>query len=103
MINSSLTTMDGVVFVSIFICTLLAVVYGRSKLKKSHAIEDKVELLLMGRKITLPLFIASLVASWYGEISGATAFTFQYGMFSFLTQSLVWYAVYLIFAFVLIK
>ena len=103
MIHSALTAADGMVFISIFIATLLAVAYGRSKLKKSHASEDKVELLLMGRKITLPLFVASLVASWYGEISGATAFTFQYGLFSFLTQSLVWYAAYLIFAFVLIK
>jgi len=95
--------MDGMVFISIFILTLLAVAYGRRKLKLSHAIEDKTELLLMGRKITLPLFIASLVASWYGEISGATAFTFEYGLFSFLTQSLVWYLAYLIFAFILIK
>ncbi len=100
--NAALTSLDALVFISIFIFTLLAVAYGRKKLKQSHTAEDKVELLLMGRKITLPLFIASLVASWYGEISGATAFTFENGLFSFLTQSLVWYVAYLIFAFVLI-
>ncbi len=103
MINSSLSFYDFLVFVCVFIFTLLAVAYGRRRLHQSRTTEDKVELLLMGRKITLPLFIASLVASWYGEISGATAFTFENGMFSFLTQSLVWYVAYLIFALVLIN
>ncbi len=101
--NSSITPFDVVVFISVFLLTLLAVAYGRRKFKKSNGTEDKTELLLMGRKITLPLFVASLVASWYGEISGATAFTFEHGLFSFFTQSLVWYVAYFIFAFVLIK
>lgn len=101
--NSSLSLIDIVVFVSVFFLTLFAVAMGRKKLKQSQAVEDKSELLLMGRRITLPLFIASLVASWYGEISGATAFTFEHGIYSFLTQSLVWYVAYLIFAFVLIR
>jgi len=51
----------------------------------------------------MPLFIASLVASWYGEISGATAFTYETGLYSFVTQGLVWYAAYLIFALVLMS
>jgi SSS family solute:Na+ symporter len=101
--NTSITLLDTIVFISVFILTLLAVAYGRHRFKKSHHSEDKSELLLMGRKITLPLFVVSLVASWYGEISGVTAFTFEHGLFSFLTQSLVWYVAYLIFAFILIK
>ncbi len=101
--NASISFLDGVVFVLIFLLTLAAVAYGRKKFKQSHATEDKAELLLMGRKITLPMFIASLVASWYGEISGATAFTFEHGLFSFLTQCLVWYGTYLIFAFFMIS
>ena len=101
--SPQLSNLDGVVFFFIFACTLGAVAYGRRRLKKSHTTEDKFELLLMGRRITLPLFIASLVASWYGEISGATAFTYEHGLYSFLTQSLVWYAVYIIFALVLIR
>jgi SSS family solute:Na+ symporter len=102
-LHAALTWVDAAVFIFIFALTLLAVAYGRYKLKLSHAVEDKTELLLMGRKITLPLFVASLVASWYGEISGVTAFTFENGLYSFLTQSLVWYVAYLIFAFFLIS
>lgn len=94
---------DGVVFALVFGLTLGAVAYGRKRLKKNHIEEDKFELLLMGRKITLPLFIMSLVVSWYGEISGATAFTYTHGMFSFVAQSLVWYVAYLIFALVLVS
>ncbi len=100
--HSSLTLLDGIVFFGIFALTLATVAWGRKKLKTEHQPEDPFELLLMGRKITLPLFIASLVASWYGEISGVTAYTFKYGIYSFLTQSVVWYAAYLIFVFILI-
>ena len=101
--TSSLEFSDWFVFVLVFLFTLLAVAYGRKKFKQSQAKEDKAELLLMGRRITLPMFIASLVASWYGEISGATAFTFEHGLYSFLTQSVVWYVAYLVFAFFLIN
>jgi SSS family solute:Na+ symporter len=100
--SSTVDAKDWFVFILIFLLTLLAVAYGRKKFKKSQVVEDKAELLLMGRKITLPMFIASLVASWYGEISGATAFTFEHGLYSFVTQCAVWYAAYLIFAFFLI-
>ena len=106
-----LSLLDGVVFFAVFACTLGAVVYGRYRLKhepdplavSKTAVENKFELLLMGRKITLPLFIASLVASWYGEITGVTAFTYENGLFSFLTQGVFWYAAYFIFALVLVQ
>lgn len=97
-----LSGLDVAVFVSVFALTLLMVAYGRKIFKQSHDQEDKIELLLMGRRFTLPLFVVSLVASWYGEISGVTAYTFENGLFSFLSQSVVWYVAYLIFALILI-
>lgn len=61
------------------------------------------ELLLMGRKMTLPIFVATLVATWYGGIFGVTALTFEKGIYNLMTQGFFWYGSYLIFAFFLVK
>ena len=53
----------------------------------------------MGRQLTLPLFVATLVATWYGGIFGISEITFNYGIYNFVTQGIFWYAAYLIFAF----
>ena len=57
----------------------------------------------MGRRLTLPLFVATLVATWYGGIFGVTALAFEKGIYNFLTQGVFWYATYIIFAFFLVK
>ena len=53
----------------------------------------------MGRQLTLPLFVATLVATWYGGIFGVNEITFNYGIYNFVTQGAFWYISYLIFAF----
>ena len=94
---------DGFIFIFIFLLTVFSVFISRIQFKKENGtVESRLEILLMGRKITLPFFIISLVASWYGEISGVTAFTFEHGVFSFFTQGVVWYVVYLLFVGVII-
>ncbi len=57
----------------------------------------------MGRKMTLPIFVATLVATWYGGIFGVTALTFEKGIYNLMTQGFFWYGSYLIFAFFLVK
>src|SRR5690606_8645886 len=96
---------DWVVFFIILLLTFACVYWGQS-LKNKLSEEDKmstVELLLMGRKLTLPLFVATLVATWYGGIFGVTALAFEKGIYNFLTQGIFWYGTYLIFAFFLVK
>lgn len=61
------------------------------------------EHLVMGRKLTLPLFVGTLMATWYGGIFGVTAIAFDKGLYNFLTQGLFWYVTYLIFAFFMVK
>jgi len=68
-------------------------------LKNSSSV---VEHLLMGRKLTMPLFVATLVSTWYGGILGVTQLTFQKGMYNLLTQGIFWYIVYIIFALFLV-
>jgi len=52
----------------------------------------------MGRKLSMPLFIATLVATWYGGITGVTEIAFNQGVFNFITQGVFWYISYILFA-----
>ena len=61
-----------------------------------------VELLVMGRRLTLPFFVGTLVSTWYGGIFGVTQIAFEKGVYNFITQGLFWYVAYLIFAFFLV-
>lgn len=48
--------------------------------------------------MTLPLFVGSLVSTWYGGLLGVTEIAFTDGVASWLTQGGFWYASYLLFA-----
>lgn len=77
--------------------TFAAALYGHYRKKRPQ--NSILDYLLMGRQLTLPLFVATLVATWYGGIFGVNEITFNYGIYNFVTQGLFWYAAYLIFAF----
>ena len=96
---------DWVTFFLVLLVTLLSVLWGQ-RIKKNLPESDQmstVELLLMGRRLTLPIFVATLVATWYGGIFGVTALTFEKGIYNLLTQGIFWYGSYLLFAFFLVK
>src|SRR5688572_16930813 len=88
-----ITPLDWVVFFGVLLLTLASVVYGQSLKKKLSQDErmSTLELLLMGRQLTLPLFVATLVATWYGGIFGVTALAYEKGIYNFLTQGVFWY------------
>lgn len=89
---------DHAVFWSVLALTFASVWYGQALLKRQGKQNSALELLLMGRQLTLPLFVPTLVATWYGGIFGVTSLTFQRGIFNFVTQGVFWYATYIIFA-----
>jgi SSS family solute:Na+ symporter len=96
-----LTKIDWIVFFSILILTIAAVIYGQYKKKKLKDNKEPafLDLLLMGRQLTLPMFVATLVATWYGGIFGVTKIAFEQGIFNFITQGVFWYISYILFAF----
>ena len=100
----SLNLWDWAIFLVVFLFTLLAIFWG-NHLKRKNLSEKQttLELLLMGRQLTLPLFTATLVATWYGGIFGVTQLAFESGVYNFLTQGIFWYITYLIFAFFMVK
>ena len=93
---------DWSVFFAVLAATVAAAVYGNRRLKKKNQDNKSISVLdylLMGRQLTLPLFVATLVATWYGGIFGVNEITFNYGIYNFVTQGIFWYIAYLIFAF----
>jgi SSS family solute:Na+ symporter len=59
------------------------------------------EFLLAGRRLTLPLFVGSLVASWYGGLLGVGEIAYADGMVNWVSQGGFWYLAYLLFALLL--
>lgn len=68
---------------------------------KKENVNDKSDYILAGRKITLPLFVATLVATWYGSILGVGEFVYNSGITAWLTLGVPYYIAALLFAFIL--
>lgn len=98
-VSDFLTRLD-VIIVAISVLAYLII----PKIVERRAKTDpQQEYLLMGRGLSLPLFVATLVATWYGGIFGVTQIAFEKGIYSFFTQGLFWYVAYFIFALFLAK
>src|SRR6056297_144033 len=57
------------------------------------------DFMLSGRRLTLPVFVMTLVSTWYGGILGTGEFTYLYGISNWLTQGLPYYIFACIYAF----
>ena|ERR1041385_1241592 len=72
----------------------------RSSRKTSSSQED---FLLAGRSLTLPVFVMTLVSTWYGGILGVGEFSYRYGISNWVVQGVPYYVFAAMFAFVLAK
>lgn len=99
-ISKHLSSLDWIVFTTILLITLSIVLYQHINKSKK---DNLLEILLMGRRLTLPLFVSTMVATWYGGIFGVTQIAFEKGIYNFITQGFFWYLSYIIFAFVIVK
>ncbi len=103
-ILSYLTPIDWIVFFFIIALTIGSVIFGQAiKNKSTSEKESFIDLMLMGRQLTLPMFIATLVATWYGGIFGVSQIAFENGIYNFVTQGFFWYISYIIFALFITK
>lgn len=64
---------------------------------------EKENYILAGRKVTLPFFVASLVATWYGNIMGMGEFVYNYGLVAFFCFAFPYYIAALFFAIFIAK
>jgi solute:Na+ symporter, SSS family len=110
-IRSLLTLSDWLCFILVCIATLGAVLYSHrikkykttSKNNSNSNSTSLIEYLIMGRQLSMPLFIATLVSTWYGGIFGVTRIAFEQGIYNFFTQGVFYYITYIIFALCLAK
>jgi SSS family solute:Na+ symporter len=61
------------------------------------------DLILGGRMLTLPAFVASLVSTWYGGILGVGEYSFRYGISNWLVFGVPYYLAAALFAVFLAK
>ncbi len=57
------------------------------------------DLIVGGRSLTLPAFVATLVSTWYGGILGVGEYTYLYGISNWLVFGLPYYLAAMIFAY----
>src|ERR1051326_134429 len=65
--------------------------------------DSEEDFLLAGRSLTLPIFVMTLVSTWYGGILGVGEFSYRYGVSNWVVQGVPYYIFAAIFAFILAK
>lgn len=66
--------------------------------RKNSASGQKEDFLLAGRSLTLPMFVSTLVATWYGNILGVGEFVYRDGLVGWVCFSFTYYVAALLFA-----
>lgn len=69
--------------------------------RTKQAGKDPEEFLLAGRKLSLPGFVVTLVATWYGGILGIGENTYSYGIQTWFIFGLPYYVFAILFAFLI--
>lgn len=59
---------------------------------------DAAEYLVAGRTVSLPAFVATVVATWYGGILGTGEFSYSYGLLNWLALGGFYYVFAIVFA-----
>jgi len=85
--NSNSVSLFDVTAISIYFLFLAFVGYWQWR-KGEKSIN---EYLVMGRRLALPGFVASLVSTWYGGILGVGEYSYSYGLSNWLVFGLPYY------------
>jgi SSS family solute:Na+ symporter len=78
-----------VVIIYVVLIFYIGFITARKKEKENSSSKD--EFLLAGRKLTLPIFVATLVATWYGSILGIGEFVYNSGIVAWVCFGLPYY------------
>ena len=99
----SFTEIDFISFYLVLFAAFGLICVQKHLFSKTTKNNDISEYLLMGRRVSLPLFVATLVSTWYGGILGVTQIAFDRGIYNFITQGFFYYVSAAIFAVFLVK
>lgn len=87
--------------VAVLILYLAAVLWVGYAARRSLRDNDATGYLVAGRTLSLPAFVATLVATWYGGILGVGEFSYSYGISNWVVFGLPYYVFALLFAWLL--
>lgn len=88
-----------IIVILTYVAVILYIGFYIARKKDIDQKNSSDEFLLAGRKVTLPLFIATLVATWYGNILGAGEFIFSSGLVAWVCFAFPYYIAATIFAY----
>lgn len=92
----------AVIDILIIVTYFAAIVFiGFRTARKTQTTE--MDFLLAGRSLTLPIFVMTLVSTWYGGVLGVGEYSYRFGISNWVTQGLPYYIFAAIFAFFLAK
>ncbi len=72
-------------------------------LRGRHQVGSVTDLILDGRRLTLPALAMSLVSTWYGGILGVGEYSYNYGISNWLVLGVPYYVAALLFAWLVSK
>jgi SSS family solute:Na+ symporter len=93
MVNLSIPDL-GIIAVYLAVVVMIGFLASRRK-------ANEVEYLLAGRGLTTPVFVMTLVSTWYGGILGVGEFSYRYGISNWVVQGIPYYFFAILFAFLL--
>jgi len=85
--------------IGLYLAALLLIGFYRRLRRDSST----TELIVGGRMLTLPAFVASLVSTWYGGILGVGEYSYRFGLSNWLVFGLPYYLAAFLFALFLAK
>jgi len=94
----SLSPADALLIILYFISVI---VVGFHSARKTTTRQE--DYLLAGRSLTLPVFVMTLVSTWYGGILGVGEFSYLYGISNWFVQGVPYYLFAAFFAFLLAR
>jgi len=90
-----ISTVDYILIITYFGLVLFA---GLIPSFRKSSSSTYIDFFLAGRKVTLPFFVMSLVATWYGSIVGVGEFIYSYGIITWFCFGVPYYLIALAFA-----
>jgi len=94
----NLSIYDTSVIILYFILILFIGFILAKKERNEKDSNEKENFLLAGRKLTLPFFVATLVATWYGNILGVGEFIYRSGISAWVCFAFPYYVAAFIYA-----
>lgn len=89
----NLSVLDWLVII-VYFAAVVFVGFRASRKARTHL----DEYLVAGRNLTLPLFVATLVSTWYGGILGVGEFSYRYGISNWFIFGVPYYIFAIVFA-----